>query len=304
MSTFKASDFIHPKFWPTWLALGALRLIVLLPFSWQIHIGKSFGAILYSFMTRRKRIGRINLKLCFPDKSEQEREKILKDTFANMGMAFIEMAITWWWSKKRVATILGQIDGLEHLETALKKGKGAILITGHYTCLEMGAFLVSLQNNIQVMYKNQSNPLLHSYLLHKRKRNFIDAFVRYDLRGMVKGIKKNRIAWYAPDQDFGEERTVFAPFFGIPTSTLTSTARMAKMTGAPLLPFTPYRDKSGLFYSLKIDAPLASIPSGDDLADATLINQSIEAAVRENPSQYMWLHRRFKSRPNGEGSVY
>lgn len=302
-SSFQPLRFLAPRFWPTWLGLGFLRLLTLLPYRPAIAAGRLLGRATYYLMPKRRRIARTNLGLCLHELSANERELIARRSFENIGVSIVETAITWWWTEKQL-TPLAEIEGLEHLEAALTRGKGAVLLTGHFTSLEIGGYLLSFRQPFQVMFRRQRNPLFDAYLNYKRTRHFVDAHPRANVRAMIRGIKQNHVTWYAPDQDFKRERTVFAPFFGVPASTLTATARIAEATGAAFLPFFPRRKEDDSGYHILIEPPLEGFPSGNEIDDATRVNQSIEHNVRRQPDQYMWMHQRFKSRPPGEPGVY
>lgn len=303
-STFEPTRFLAPRHWPTWIGLGVLRLTVMLPYRPAIAIGRSLGRLLYRLVPVRRRIAQINVDLCFPEMEETERREIVRHCFENTGIAVIEMAMAWWWSRERLQS-LAEYQGLEHLDAAMAKGHGAVLITGHFTSLEMGAWILNYARPLQAMFRKQRNPLFDAYLNWKRTSNAVAALPRDNLRAMIRGIRSGGSAtWYAPDQDFKSERTVFAPFFRIPASTLTASARIAQATGAPFLPYAPYRKPDGTGYLIRIDPPMEGFPTGDELADATRLNAELERQVRQAPDQYIWTHQRFKSRPPGEPAVY
>jgi len=300
---FKASDYLKLKFIPMWLTFGVLKSISLLPYTWQLKCGSVVGLFLKTVLPKRENIIRTNLQLCFPDKSQTEREVLLKQSYTNLGISLIEMGMCWWWSNKKLRPLV-EIRGLEHVENCLKNEQGVILLTGHFTSLEIGARLMTLFMPIQVMYRTQRNQLFDSYLYTKREGYFVNTISRKNTRKMLKGIKNLIPTWYAPDQDFGSERNVFAPFFGVKTATITASSRLAKSSGAAMLPYFPERKKDGSGYILHIGKPLEHFPSDDDMADASAINQSIENYARQFPEQYMWIHKRFKTRPEGEEHVY
>jgi KDO2-lipid IV(A) lauroyltransferase len=245
----------------------------------------------------------VNLQLCFPEKSAEERKRIKNECYENIGIALVEMAMCWWWSDKRLKSLV-ETRGLEHLETVLASGQGAILLSGHFTSLEIGTRLFTLTTPLQVMYRTQKNALFDSYLYSKRCRYLENVISRKNTRQLIKGIKKLIPTWYAPDQNFSTERNIFAPFMGVPAATITASSRLAQSAGCAMLPFYTYRKPDGTGYILTIDPPLENFPSGDDVVDATAINSAIERFVRLYPEQYMWIHPRFKNRPSGDPSFY
>ncbi len=209
----------------------------------------------------------------------------------------------WWWPAEKLRALV-QIEGREHLDEVLASGRGVILLTGHFTSLEIGARLLALFMPVQVMYRTQRNPMFDSYLFTRRSSYFVNTVSRKNTRQLIKGLKNRIPTWYAPDQDFRRERNVFAPFMGIATATITASSRLAQSSGAAMLPYYPERKKDGSGYILHIEPPLTDFPSGDDLVDATQINQSIEKYARLFPENYMWIHQRFKTRPPGEAPFY
>lgn len=300
---FKASDYLSPKFWPMWCIIGLLRLAALLPFRAGLALGRLFGNFLYVAAGSRKIVVDTNLARCLPEKPPAERQRLKRCCYQNIGVSLFELAMCWWWPAEKLKPMV-DIVGREHLDAALDSGRGAILLTGHFTSLEIGARLLALFVPVQVMYRTQRNDLFDSYLYTKRSGYFVNTVSRKKTRQLVKGIRDKIPTWYAPDQDFRRERNVFAPFMGISTATITASSRLAGSSGAAMLPYYPERRADGSGYVLHIDPPLENFPSGDDLADATAINRSIEKHVRRYPETYMWTHPRFKTRPPGEAPFY
>jgi len=300
---FRARDYWHPRFWPMWINLGILRTIALFPYRSQILLGSVFGKIIQILSPKRQRVVDINLQLCFPEKSVVERNKIKNASFQNLGIALLEMSMCWWWPEDRLRSLV-EIRGREHIEAVLDSGRGVILLTGHFTSLEIGGRLFTLSMPLQAMYRTQKNRLFDSYLYTRRKSYLENAISRKNTRQMIRGIKKLIPTWYAPDQNFPNEKNVFVPFMGVQTATISAGSRIAQSSGGAMLPFYPERKKDGSGYIIWIEPPLADFPSGDDVRDATAINASIEKFVRQNPEQYLWVHKRFKTRPPGEPAIY
>ncbi len=300
---FKASDYLSPKYWPMWCIIGLLRLAALLPYRGGVAVGRLLGRGIYIAAGARRSTVDINLARCFPEKPPAERQRIKECCYRNIGVSLIELAMCWWWPAERLKPMV-EIVGREHLDQALDSGRGAILLTGHFTSLEIGARLLALFVPVQVMYRTQRNELFDSFLYTRRSAYFVNTVSRKKTRQLVKGIRDKIPTWYAPDQDFRRERNVFAPFMGIATATITASSRLAQSSGAAMLPYYPERKADGSGYVLHIDPPLENFPSGDDLADATAINRSIEKYARRYPETYMWIHQRFKTRPPGEAPFY
>ncbi|MEZ0194640.1 lipid A biosynthesis lauroyl acyltransferase [Pseudomonas qingdaonensis] len=297
--------FLHPRFWPLWLGLALLWLIVQLPYRALLVLGRLLGALMYRVAGDRRRIAARNLELCFPELPSVERTRLLKENFASTGIAFFEMAMSWWWPKARLAR-LAHIEGLEHLQAAQRDGQGAILMALHFTTLEIGAALLGQEHTIDGMYREHKNPLFDFVQRRGRERHNLDSLAveREDVRGMLKLLRSGRAIWYAPDQDYGAKQSVFVPLFGIEAATVTATTKFARLGRARVIPFTQQRLADGSGYRLVIHAPLQDFPGESEEADCLRINQWIESVLRECPEQYLWAHRRFKSRPPGAPKLY
>ncbi|WP_312379982.1 lipid A biosynthesis lauroyl acyltransferase [Stutzerimonas balearica] len=297
--------FLHPRFWLLWLGLGLLWLLVQLPYAALLRLGRVLGALMYRVAGARRRIARRNLELCFPALDEAARERLLKDNFASTGIAFFEMAMSWWWPRARLQR-LAHIEGLEHLQAAQAEGRGVILMALHFTTLEIGAALLGQRHTIDGMYREHKNPLFDYIQRRGRERHNLDASAieREDVRGMLKVLRAGRAIWYAPDQDYGRKQSLFVPLFGIPAATVTATTKFARLGRALVLPFTQERLADGSGYRLVIHPPLADFPGESEEADCLRINRWVEQVVSATPEQYLWAHRRFKTRPEGEASLY
>lgn len=293
----------HPRHWLTWLMIGLWWLLVQLPYPVLCRIGAALGKILYRIGGSRRRIVERNLELCFPELSAEDRETLAKENFISYGMAVFEVPIAWWWSDKRLDRIF-HTKGLEHLHNL--NGQGALLMASHFTHLELGGQAIARHLSIDLMYRQHNSPVYEFVQSRGRMVRSPDSqvFGRHDVRGVTKALLRGRIVWYAPDQDHGSRQSVFAPFFGIEAATVTATAGFARIGKARVVPFTHSRREDGRGYDIEIHPPLENFPCGDDLADATRINALIEKFIRQHPDQYLWAHRRFKTRPSGEPSLY
>lgn len=297
--------FLHPRFWLLWLGLGLLWLLVQLPYVCLLRLGRGLGALMFHLAGSRRRIARRNLELCFPELSEARREQLLRENFASTGIAFFEMAMSWWWPRQRLAR-LARIEGLEHLQRAQAEGRGVILMAFHFTTLEIGAALLGQRQTIDGMYREHSNPVFDYVQRRGRERHNADATAieRDDIRAMLRVLRAGRAIWYAPDQDYGRKQSLFAPLFGIPAATVTATTKFARLGKARVVPFSQSRLADGSGYRLVIHPPLEDFPGESEEADCRRINQLVEQAIRQQPEQYLWAHRRFKTRPDGEPSLY
>ena len=302
MSVFK-KQFLHPRFWISWLGLALMRLSIYLPVNMQLYSGSVIAFLMRPFVQSRKKIAARNLELCFPKLTVEECQKLLEANFRMMGMMLIETALSWWASDESLAKRV-RYKGLEHLENALEEGNGVILLTGHFTSMELGGRLIMLKTPCHVMFRELKNPLFNAVMMRNRTFHSEGIVLRDDPRSMVRALRKNKVVWYAPDQDFGRKLSVFAKFFGVTAATVPATARIVKMSKAKVIPFIPRREADGS-YLLTLGEPLENFPSGNDVDDAQYINNIIENEVRHSPEQYFWVHRRFKTQPEGKkGTLY
>jgi KDO2-lipid IV(A) lauroyltransferase len=295
--------WLGPRFWGTWLLLGCLRVSAALSYRSQLALGRALGRLLYRVLSHRRRIASVNLSLCFPEHGPERREALLWASFESLGIAFLELSLAWWAPDRRLRP-LATVEGLEHLQAALAAGRGAILLSAHFTTIEIGGRLLRLYQPFRPIYRPTKNLLWDWVMLHSRERHVQRAIDRRDVRGILRALRSNEPVWYAPDQDYGREHSVFVPFFGVPAATITATSRLAALSGAPVVPFFQYRIAGGGGYRLRIEPALAGFPSEDPVADAERVNRLIEARVREHPEQYLWSHRRFKTRPPGTAPLY
>ncbi len=302
-NSFDYRPFVAPKYWPTWLGLGLLRLSLLLPYPALILLANLLGRLGHGLMPERRRITRANLRACFPDKSEREIRRLGRQSFCSATASVFESALAWWASDRRMKRLY-RIEGLENVEQARQAGKGILLLGGHYTTLEISGRLLAYHLDVYPTYKPAHNKLFEAVMTHARRRANKGLLESRDMRGIIRCLKQNQTVWYAQDQDFGHYSSVFAPFMGVPASTLTLTARLAKTSGAPVVPFYSERLPGSQGYLLRIGKPLADFPSGDDVRDATAVNRIIEEQVRRTPAQYLWGHRRFKTQPKGAHQLY
>lgn len=273
-----------------------------LPYRTQMRWGRALGRLLGKIGGRRRHIASVNLRLCLPELSEAERRALLERHLEAVGIAFFETAMSWFTPTEKLRPLV-RVDGLDHVRAALAQGKGAIVLMGHFTTMELIARLLALHVPLHVTYREHKNALYQHTLEHVHRAHA--AIVAHtDLRGMYRALKKNEVLWYAPDQNYAGKLSAFAPFFGIPAATITATSRIAETSGAPVIPVLAQRLPNDEGYLITLQPPLAHYPSGDLVADATRINETIEAQARRVPEQYLWVHRRFKTRPPGEKGVY
>jgi len=285
------------------LGVFILWLIHFLPFRAIVAIGNGLGILLYLLAAERRRIGMINLRLCFPGMSDEERQRLVREHFKLFTRGLVERGILWWSSAERIRSLI-RIDGVKHFEAS--NGQPAILLTPHFVGMDAGGQWIAQHTDTVCMYANQKSRYLTELLLQKRAR-FRNQHLysrQQGLRPILKGMRNNLPFIYPPDQDQGIKDGAFVPFFGVPAATMTSVSRIAQMTGAKVVPSITRILPGGEGYVLTFYPAWENFPSGDDVADARRMNAFIEDRVREMPEQYFWLHKRFKTRPEGEESFY
>ena len=292
------SSRFHPRYWPTWIGIGLLWLSVkVLPWPVLRFVGRGLGRLLMIAVPRRREIARINLDLAFADRPAEERANMLRQHFEAVGIGLFEMGLGWWGSENFLRRA-GHIEGLEHLDAAVAKGKGVILLSAHCTTLESTGHLLGIERPLHVLYRRNENPVLDHFLKKGRERHAVDTIHKDDIRGMIRHLKKGHTVWFAFDQNYGGKGSVFSPFFGVPAATNTATSRVSKMTSAAVVPFFAYRTADGN-YVLTIQKALDDFPSQDEQSDTDRLNNLIEDAARSQPAQYLWIHRRYRDTPEG-----
>jgi len=297
--------FLHPKFWPTWLMVGLLYLISWLPFSWQLALGRGIGTLFLKLVPKRVAVARRNLELCFPQWSESQREALLKTNFQNAGIALFETGMAWWWPDWRLRRKI-TIEGWEHVEETLAEGKGIFLLLFHFLNVEVHARVVGLFHPSVGLYRPHNNAVMEYLQTKGRSRSNKYMLKKKDVKGMLRALDEGELSGYLPDQDYGRRRAVFVPLFNVPdAATTTGTTIFAAGANCRTLISTCFRKPGAQGYHLRFMKPLSEIPSGSEEEDARRVNKEVERAVTEMPEQYMWMHRRFKTRPEeGMDSYY
>lgn len=294
--------FLGPQYWPLWLGLGLIRTLNLLPLRWQMAVGRLLGRIAHAVSRRDRRIAHINVKLCFPGLTPEERTELVKEHFESLGCALLETGLVWWASAARLRGLI-EFRGVEHLQAALAGGRGALLLSAHFTTLEMGARALTLLGPTSIMYLTPKNPLIAELSRRMRGRHTVQAISSDQVRDLLQNLKSNLPVWYAPDQRFTDKNSELVPFFGIPAASNVATSRLAKISKAPVLPYFPKRTTDNRGYFIEIHPPLENFPSDDPVADTARFHALIEGHIRDHPQQYLWTYKRFK-RPGPDGDPY
>lgn len=300
MSDVKDRSLASPALWPSWFAVALLWLIGQLPWNMLLATGRFFGHIAWYLAAARRHVAMVNIRLCFPELSEKEQKALAKASVVSAIEALFETTGTYF--NQRIdlnerLTVLGR----EHLDNALQQG-GVILLGMHFNSIDVNSRLIGRILDFNVVYRPNDNPVFDWLIVRGRGRN-VHNIDRQDMRQMVRCLKKGEVVWYAPDQDYGRDLAVYVPFMGQTAATITTTSRIARMGRAMVVPLAHYRLPNGQ-YCVEFGPALENFPTKDDVADATLINQTIEHYVRKHPEQYLWVHKRFKHQEDRNIKLY
>lgn len=294
------TQFLYPKYWGLWIGLGIFKLILCLPYPVLVKIGLGLGKLFtrLGFGKRRMRIARRNLELCFPHYSKGKVEEMVQENMKSVGMAIIETGMAWFWSDKRILK-WSKIEGLEHL-TQRDQERGILLVGVHFLTLELGARIIGLHHQGVGVYRPNDNPLLDWIQFRGRVRSNKAMLDRKDVRGMIRALKNGEMIWYAPDHDYGRRNSVFVPFFAVEETCTTAGSYMLLRSASKslVIPFSPSRNADYSGYTVKISPAADFSQCQNEVETAILMNQVVEREIMTAPTQYMWLHRRFKTRPN------
>jgi len=274
-----------------------------MPYPALLFFGSKLGTASRPFLKRRESIARRNLELCFPDQNPQEHEKLIAENFKSLGMGLLETGMAWFWPDERVRKWF-DVEGLDNLKQAQAKNRGVIVVGVHFMSLELGGRVMGLCQPMMATYRPHNNALMEWVQTRGRMRSNKAMISRNNLRGLVGALKKGEAVWFAPDQDYGRKGSSFAPFFAVNNvATTNGTFVISRLSKAAMLTVTMVRktDKSG--YRLYITPEMHNYPD-EEQAAAAYINNVIEKEIMRAPEQYLWVHRRFKTRPPGEPSLY
>lgn len=295
--------YFSPATWPTWLVMGLLRVICWLPHRVALTIGKGFGGLVHLVGGKRRAIVRRNIELCFPDLSAAERDALARQHFVALGMSMIEMGLGRWASDERLIAIT-TIEGVEHVLEAHNNGQGVILLSAHFTTLEISGRVLSLNiPPFDAVYRKNRSPFTTEMLRTGRERSAATTIEKRDIKSMVRSLRSGRIVWYAPDQSYSRKGAEVISFFGVPCMHTTATSTLARLGKAVTIPFFPERLADGS-YHLRILPPFDNFPSDDPIADTDKYVHVVEEQVRRHPEQYLWVHRKFKGLPEPHPDYY
>jgi KDO2-lipid IV(A) lauroyltransferase len=297
---FRYYHFLSPKFWPTWLGIGGLYCMAWLPWSFKLGATRLICRLVKRFVRSRYNTLTTNINLCFPHLSDIERADLVEQALFSNILGFFETAHAWCRGTRGINI---EFEGLEHYENAHKDGRGILVLSGHWSMLDMGAAIFGSVIRSGTIYRKHDNPLFNYFMTRSREQYIDYTLARKDVKGMIRKLRGGENLAYLPDQDFGRKRSIFVPFLNVETATITMTSQIAEAGNALVLPVSVHRKGMTNNYVLKVH-PLLDIPSEDHERDTLLWTAWLEECVTSYPDQYLWLHKRFKTRPEGEPSVY
>jgi lipid A biosynthesis lauroyl/palmitoleoyl acyltransferase len=294
-------SLLHPKYLPTWFGFFVLWLIAKLPQVLQFSLGRTIGWLLFILFKSRVFIVKKNITWCFPNKESKEIDKLVKESVLNLGISLIELANCFYLSDKALKRRY-VLEGLDNLSQYLKNNTPVVLLLGHFTTMLLAGRMLNQAIPIADVYFKQKNKLVDWMMRCSFEKHGATMVDNQDMRAMIKVLKNNLPLWYAPDQDYGLNGSVFVPFFNIETATTKATARLVKITKAAVVPFTYKRVNKK--YHLSISPALKNYPNDDEVLNARITNEILEEQIKQNIAQYFWAHKRFKTRPNNEQNPY
>lgn len=284
-------------------ALACVWLLRLLPLSALAAIGNGFGTLLYALGRERRRVCLINLARCLPQLSARERDALARRHFRAFARTFLERAILWWGSPARVRQLV-RIEGMEHFEAV--RGGPLILLAPHFVGLDMGWTRLALESDMVSIYSRQKNEVFNAAMYAGRLRFGRQTLLsrQEGVRPALRAMQAGRPFYYLPDMDYGQRDTIFVPFFGVGAATITGVSRLARLAGARVLPCITRMLPGGAGYTVRFLPAWENYPGASIEADTRRMNAFVEEQVRQMPEQYLWVHKRFKTRPPGEPSWY
>lgn len=287
-----------------WAIVAVLRLLTFLPFRMQMFFGRSLGRLSYHLIRGRRSIAETNIRLCFPELSDDEQRKLVKQNFESLGMSIFDLALSWWASDAR-ASRLTEIKGLEHVQSAQQSGRGVVILSGHFAGTELTGRCIVKHLHVAGLYRPTKNKLADQFLRRGRLRALSAGLIPKDaMRQMIRLLRAGGVIWYAPDQSYARKYHELVPFFGVPAMTNAALTQITRISKALVVPYIPRRRADYSGYEAEFLPALTDFPSEDPAADAARINALLEERIRRAPEQYLWIHRRFKGRPDGFADPY
>ena len=297
------SSYWAPRYWPVWFGMGILRIICLLPHSAALAVGRVLGRLAHAAGGSRRAIARRNIERCFPEMSPAERDALAYRHFEALGMSLIEMGIGRWGSTRHLQSI-SKLTGLEHLRDALATGRGVILLSAHFTTLEIsGRALAAVIPPFDAVFRKNRSEFMTELQRSGRELSADNTIGKRDIKKMVRSLREGRAVWYAPDQSYDRKGSEVIPFFGVPSMHTTATSTLARLGDALVVTYFPQRHADGSYEMTMLPA-FDDFPSGDPVADTKRYVQVMEEHIRKCPDQYLWIHKKFKNLPEGYPDYY
>jgi len=292
-----------PKYWLTWIGMSCLWLTCQLPYRWQMGVGRGIGRLAHRLAGERRAITRRNIELCFPDLSIEERDQLAQRHFEALGISLMEMGLGRWASDEELCAMT-TISGAEHIQRTLDEGHGVILLTAHFTTLELSGRVLRLHSPpFDAVFRRFRSDFTTEIMASGREVSARRVIEKNDIKSMVRSLREGTPVWYAPDQSYSLKQSALLPFFGVPAMTNTATGVLAKLGKAKALPFFIRRLPQG-GYELTVSPPIENLPSGDAVEDTRKYVEVLEDQIRRCPEQYFWVHRKFKNRPETLPDAY
>lgn len=289
---------LHPRYWLLWFAFALLYLLSWLPYPLLMAIGRALGRLSFKLLKSRARTAKRNLELCFPHMSEAERSVLLQKNAEETGCAAIETFIGWWWPTWRVRRF-AHFKGYEYIQAELAKGKGVLLLASHMLHLEVAGRVFGLTHPSVGFYRPHNNALMEFFMYRGRSRANKYMIGKRDVKALIRALNDGEVCFYLPDQDYGPNRAIFAPFFAVKDTACTNgTLLFANAANCSVIPIISSKLPNHQGYQIEVLPALQDFPGDDDYQAICRVNQWVEQAILRHPEQYMWVHRRFKTRPD------
>jgi len=290
--------FWQPRYWLLWIGLGALRLMIMLPFRIQLWVGRLLGRLLFVVVPKRRRIAEINLRICFPELDEAALHRLVRAHGASLGFSVFEIGLALWASQARIERLV-RLAGVDNLTAPLTAGQGVVILSGHFPAVELTGRVVRRNApDMAAMYRPLKNPLIDQLLLRARRQAVSTVIPKDSMRQMIRLLRKGVPVWYASDQSYDRANAELVPFFDEPAMTNAALTQLARMGKARVVPFFPRRLTDGSGYECVFLPAIENFPTDDQAADAERVNKLLAEWIRKAPEQYYWVHRRFKNRPD------
>lgn len=286
------AQYLHPKYWGIWLLLVVLYGCQSLPFKIQWQISKGFAWLAYHLARSRRHVAQVNLDICFPEMPQYKKNNLIKKIFHETFQGYFDSATAWFGDYEKFKPSL-TVKGKEHVEAIRENGQGIILAGGHFSILDLAGSLISLHYDLSLTYRPLDNQLMNAVMMRGRYRYAVKCYSKTSVRGFISCLRGSNILWYAPDQDYGREQSVFIPFFNHTAATITGLTSLSRLGKARVVPMSFFRKPDCQEYEIEFYPPLPD--TGSEEKDALAYNQWLESVIKRHPEQYYWLHRRFKT---------